>query len=533
MDCNAGLELNRTKRPKIALFVNVDAVGAEISSARLAHLVSQGSEFRQVIPANITNQLFHAKSPALQDYMENGLKPAKTQVRSLFYFPDIRLERIGNWIGTQSLSRENAMKICVVGTGYVGLVSGVCWAEMGHDITCVDNDSKKIDMLRNGQSPIYEPGLEDLMKKNSNRIFFTTDLASVVNDNDLLVIGVGTPQKDNGEANLTYVFAVAQEIADALTSDIPLVVVKSTVPIGTNDEVEKIVCAKIPNAAIVSNPEFLREGTAVKDFLHPDRVVVGTNSARARQIMADAYCGQNVIFMQRRSAEMTKYVANCILACRLTFMNEMSRLCEELGADVQDVRQGIGSDRRIGTAFLAVGPGWGGSCFPKDVSALDFIAEARGVDTPVLSSIVYSNTLQKQYAAVKVIKFFEGDLTGKKIAIWGLAFKADTDDVRDSSALDVVSILADHGAELVLHDPIASDNFKKCSSASATYASSPEEATIGADAIVVLTDWDCYKSVSWPQIGASMMQKVVFDFRNMLDDAQLSDNGFVLKRLGA
>ena len=423
------------------------------------------------------------------------------------------------------------MKICVIGTGYVGLVSGVCWAEMGHEVTCVDNDQNKIDSLRKGISPIYETGLEQLMAKNSHRIFYETNLAKVINATDLIVIAVGTPQAASGEADLSAVRSVAHSIAKTLLYP-TLVVVKSTVPIGTCDEVENILRTRIPDAEVASNPEFLREGSAVKDFLYPDRVVCGITSDKTKQIFKSLYGSLPIIFMQRKSSEMTKYVANAMLACRISFMNEMAEMCEGLGANIEDVRRGIGSDKRIGSAFLAPGPGWGGSCFPKDVSALSFVAQKNGMSPQLLTGIGVSNMLHKRFIAAKIKNYF-GDLKNKKLALWGLAFKPNTDDVRDSPAMDIISWLKTFSADLVLHDPIAMNNFKMTpQGTSANYAADPISSVLRADAIIILTEWDHYRNVDWAAIALQMNQKVIFDFRNMLDRATVESYGFTYFGLG-
>ena len=430
------------------------------------------------------------------------------------------------------------MKIVVVGTGYVGLVAGACFAETGGDVTCADLDAKKIEGLTRNVLPIYEPGLDALVERNQaqGRLRFTTDVAAAIRQADVVFIAVGTPPDEDGSADLSHVLAVAETIGKNLTRE-AVVVTKSTVPVGTADKVRAAVAkhAKFP-FHVVSNPEFLKEGAAVDDFLKPDRVVLGVDSDFARTAMTELYgpfvrTGKPVIFMDIASAEMTKYAANAMLATRISFMNEVANLCEKVGANVDLVRKGIGSDARIGPSFLFPGPGYGGSCFPKDVKALLKTSEDVGAPMRVLRAVEDANDHQKTRLFAKLAGTL-GELRGTRVALWGLAFKAQTDDMRESPALTLIEALLAAGATVVAHDPAAMHEARRRLGATITYAATNYDACTGADALVVVTDWNEYRFPDFARIKAALRRPVVIDGRNLYDPAKMEQLGFTYRSIG-
>ena len=433
------------------------------------------------------------------------------------------------------------MKITMIGTGYVGLVSGACFADFGHDVVCVDKDAGKIAAIESGRMPIYEPGLDHLVASNASagRLNFTTDLPAGVKGADAIFIAVGTPsRRGDGHADLSYVYAAAKEIADSL--DGPTVIVtKSTVPVGTGDEVERIVREARPDLDIqvVSNPEFLREGAAIGDFKRPDRVVVGTTgSQRAIDVMAQIYRPLNlnqapVMFTGRRTAELIKYAANAFLATKITFINEMADLCEAVGAEVQDVSRGIGLDNRIGAKFLHAGPGYGGSCFPKDTLAL--VKTGQDYDTPIriVETVVQVNDLRKRAMGRKIVKALGGDARGKKVALLGLTFKPNTDDMRDAPSLAIVQALEDAGAQIVAYDPEGMDVAAPLMPG-VTMTKDAYEAATGANALVLVTEWDAFRALDLKRLAALMNEPVLVDLRNIYPRREAETAGFALTRVG-
>ena len=433
------------------------------------------------------------------------------------------------------------MKITMIGTGYVGLVSGACFADFGHDVVCVDKDAGKIAAIESGRMPIYEPGLDHLVGSNASagRLNFTTDLPAGVKGADAIFIAVGTPsRRGDGHADLSYVYAAAKEIADSL--DGPTVIVtKSTVPVGTGDEVERIVREARPDLDIqvVSNPEFLREGAAIGDFKRPDRVVVGTTgSQRAIDVMAQIYRPLNlnqapVMFTGRRTAELIKYAANAFLATKITFINEMADLCEAVGAEVQDVSRGIGLDNRIGAKFLHAGPGYGGSCFPKDTLAL--VKTGQDYDTPIriVETVVQVNDLRKRAMGRKIVKALGGDARGKKVALLGLTFKPNTDDMRDAPSLAIVQALEDAGAQIVAYDPEGMDVAAPLMPG-VTMTKDAYEAATGADALVLVTEWDAFRALDLKRLARLMNGPVLVDLRNIYPRREAETAGFALTRVG-
>lgn len=432
------------------------------------------------------------------------------------------------------------MKIAIFGTGYVGLVSGACLAQSGNSITCVDIDRKKIEFIKKGNCPIYEPGLEELLKKNieEKRMLFTADSVKAVRENDILFIAVGTPPKENGEADLGAVFAVARTIGKNM--DRPKIVVqKSTVPVGTGAAVEKIIAEELKKRrkkikfSVASNPEFLKEGSAVDDFMKPDRVIIGANDKKTVERLEKIYLpfmrrGFRVITMDRTSAELTKYAANSMLATRISFINCMARLAEEVGADIQMIREGIGSDSRIGKAFLYPSIGYGGSCFPKDVKALIATFEKNGIDAGIFESVEKVNFDQKRWFLEKILKFCQNDPEDKKIAVWGLSFKAETDDVRDAASLFFCDELAKRGAKLKVFDPEAMKSFEKMfgRNKAVSYAASEYDAAKGADLLIVLTEWMQFREPDFARLKKEMKNPVIFDGRNLYDPAETKKLGF-------
>ena len=430
------------------------------------------------------------------------------------------------------------MNIAIVGTGYVGLVSGTCFAEMGIDVTCVDVNSDKINSLLKGKIPIYEPGLDVLLDKNvkSGRLHFTTDLASVLDDVEIVFSAVGTPPDEDGSADLRYVLEVARTIGRNLKKYV-VVVTKSTVPVGTAQKVKQAIQEELDkrNAQIefdiASNPEFLKEGAAINDFMSPDRVVVGVENGRAKELMSRLYKpfmlnGDRMIFTDIPSAEMIKYAANSMLATRISFMNDIANLCGLVGADVNMIRKGIGSDTRIGKKFLYAGCGYGGSCFPKDVKALIKTAEKNGYDMEVLKAVERVNEKQKGILFDKLNKHYQGNLKGKKVALWGLAFKPETDDMREAPALVLVDKLTEAGAEVRVYDPIAMLECKRRIGERVTYSKDMYEAAVDADALLLVTEWKEFRMPSWEVLRKMMAQYVIVDGRNIYDRQELEEKGF-------
>jgi UDPglucose 6-dehydrogenase len=433
------------------------------------------------------------------------------------------------------------MRVAMIGSGYVGLVSGACFADFGHDVVCVDVNAQRIADLKRGIIPIYEPGLDRLVADNAaaGRLSFTTDLKSAVAGVDTVFIAVGTPsRRGDGHADLSYVSAAAKEIALAMTG-YTVVVNKSTVPVGTGDMVENIIREARPEAefSVVSNPEFLREGAAIEDFKRPDRVVVGANDDRAKQVMAELYRPLSlnaapVLFTDRRTAELTKYAANAFLATKITFINEIADLCEEVGADVQLVARGIGMDKRIGSKFLNAGPGYGGSCFPKDTLALIRSAQDYGVALRVVESVVAVNDARKTRMARKVVKACGGNVQGKTIAVLGLTFKPNTDDMRDAPAINIIDALQRAGARIRAHDPVGIEQAKAVLH-DVTYAESPYDCALGADALVLVTEWDAYRALDLARLKQQMKAPVIVDLRNVYRAEEMDRHGFDYIRVGA
>ncbi|MFC3809600.1 UDP-glucose dehydrogenase family protein [Lacihabitans lacunae] len=431
------------------------------------------------------------------------------------------------------------MKIAVVGTGYVGLVTGTCFAETGNTVTCIDIDASKVESLSKGKMTIYEPGLDVLFERNrkENRLLFTTNLAEGIKDAEVIFLALPTPPGEDGSADLKYILGVANELGKIL-DHYAVIIDKSTVPVGTSEKVHAAVAANAKvDFDVVSNPEFLREGVAVDDFMKPDRVVIGTNSERAKVIMEKLYAplvrqGNPVIFMDERSAEMTKYAANAFLAMKITFMNEIANLCEKAGADVDNVRRGIGTDSRIGKRFLFPGIGYGGSCFPKDVQALGKTATEYGYDFKILKSVMLVNDKQKTKLIPRVKEYFGGELKGKTIALWGLAFKPHTDDIREAPALYNIKALRRAGAKVVVFDPEATANVRKEIGKKVKYAKSPYEAVEGADALMIMTEWPEFRTPDFEKLSAALNNKVIFDGRNLYDLTEMRTLGYDYYSIG-
>jgi UDPglucose 6-dehydrogenase len=430
------------------------------------------------------------------------------------------------------------LKIALIGTGYVGLVTGTCFAESGHQVTCVDVDPRKIELLRAGGIPIYEPGLEELVRRNARekRLVFTTSAAEAMVDTDVVFIAVGTPPGENGEADLRFVLNAAEELGRHITR-YTVVVNKSTVPVGSAEKVAEVV-RKVARAEfdVVSNPEFLKEGAAIDDFMRPDRVVVGISSERARAVMAELYAPfmrteSRVIFMDTRSAELTKYAANAMLATRISFMNEMATLCERLGADVDQVRRGIGSDQRIGQPFLFPGVGFGGSCFPKDVRAVMTMARHVGLDFDLLRSVERVNERQKRWLVDRALKHY-GSLTGKTFGVWGLAFKPKTDDMREAPSLTVIDGLIGAGAKVKAHDPVAREVAARIFEGRAELVEEPYQAAEGADGLFLVTEWNEFRQLDLDRLKRTMRQPVLFDGRNVWNAAKAREAGFTYYGVG-
>jgi len=430
------------------------------------------------------------------------------------------------------------MKLTIVGSGYVGLVAGTCFADSGNDVICVDVDAAKIKALNAGKIPIYEPGLEELVHKNvrEKRLSFSTNLATAVGQSEVVFIAVGTPEGESGDADLQYVISAAEQIGKALKR-YTIIVDKSTVPVGTADRVREAV-AKVTDQPfdVVSNPEFLKEGAAIDDFLKPDRVVIGTNSEHARKIMGELYgpfvrTENPILYMDPRSAELTKYAANAMLATRISFMNDMALLCEKVGADVDLVRKGLGADRRIGYPFLFPGVGYGGSCFPKDVKALVATARDFGIEFDLLRAVERTNESQKGLLLQKATKHY-GDLAGKHFAVWGLAFKPRTDDMREAPSLVMLEGLLGKGATLAAHDPVATQVAKRHFGDRVRYTETTYDALEGADGLFVLTEWNDFRRPDFERMKKTMRQPVVFDGRNIFDPVRMRERGFVYFGIG-
>ncbi|MCL4129843.1 UNVERIFIED_CONTAM: hypothetical protein GTU68_023449 [Idotea baltica] len=428
----------------------------------------------------------------------------------------------------------------MIGTGYVGLVSGACFADFGHVVTCVDKDAKKIERLNEGGIPIFEPGLDALVARNveQERLFFTTEAKDAIKDADAVFIAVGTPsRRGDGHADLSYVYAAAEEIA-GLMEGFTVVVTKSTVPVGTGDEVEAIIKKTNPDAdfAVVSNPEFLREGAAIKDFKIPDRVVVGTDDERAMELMKELYRPlflneTPILFTARRTSELIKYAGNAFLAVKITFINEMADLCEKVGANVQDVSRGIGLDGRIGRKFLNAGPGYGGSCFPKDTLALTKTANDYGAPVRIVDTVVEVNAARKKAMAEKVITAMGGDVKGKTIGVLGLAFKQNTDDMRDAPSLDIVPALQAAGATVKAYDPESMDEAAHLLD-NVTFCHGPYDALTGADAMVIITEWDQFRALDFDRVKSALKTPVVIDLRNIYSPEDMEKLGFEYTSIG-
>jgi UDPglucose 6-dehydrogenase len=433
------------------------------------------------------------------------------------------------------------MNIAIVGTGYVGLVSGTCFAETGNNVICIDIDPKKIDTLKNGETPIYEPGLESLLKRNikEGRLHFTTQLAEGIKEAQFIFLALPTPPGEGGAADLKYVLGVAEQLSELITV-YKVIINKSTVPVGTAEKVAAILAKQLDPSLfdVVSNPEFLREGVAVDDFLKPDRVVVGTSSARARKLMEELYQpfvrqGNPIFFMDERSSEMTKYAANSYLAMRISFMNEMANLCEVAGANIDHVRIGMGSDSRIGKRFLFPGVGYGGSCFPKDVQALALTAKQLNYDFKLVDTVMQVNDHQKSILGSKIKKYFNQDLNGKTIAIWGLAFKPQTDDIREAPALSLIEELLAAGAKVKAFDPEAMANIKHTlGEHSIYYAQNAYDAIEQADALAIVTEWSEFRNPNFEKIKSLLKSKVIFDGRNVFSLEKMKEEGFYYESIG-
>jgi UDPglucose 6-dehydrogenase len=437
------------------------------------------------------------------------------------------------------------MKIAVIGTGYVGLVSGTCFSETGNSVTCVDIDESKIGRLKAGEITIYEPGLEKIFSRNlkEGRLHFTTSLKEGIKDARIVFLALPTPPGEDGSADLKYILGVAKDLGKLLEQgDYKVIVDKSTVPVGTAEKVRQAIletgtAAIQESFDVVSNPEFLREGVAVEDFMKPDRVVIGTESERARKLMQQLYepfvrQGNPIIFMDEKSAELTKYAANSFLAAKISFMNEIAVLCEKLGADVDMVRRGIGTDFRIGKHFLYPGLGYGGSCFPKDVQALAKSSADAAYDFKILNAVMEVNLLQKQFFISKISGYYRGKLQGKKFAVWGLAFKPNTDDIREAPALEVIDYLLENGASVTAFDPEAMENVKKGYNSKIEFSKNQYEALTGADALIICTEWNEFRTPEFEKMSALLNEKIIFDGRNLYDLSTMSSMGFYYESIG-
>ncbi|MCR5260266.1 MAG: UDP-glucose/GDP-mannose dehydrogenase family protein [Candidatus Gastranaerophilales bacterium] len=431
------------------------------------------------------------------------------------------------------------MKLAVIGTGYVGLVAGACFADMGNEVICVDNNEEKIKQLENGIIPIYEPGLEELVKSNvsEKRLCFSTDLADAVKKSQVCFIAVGTPQGEDGSADLQYVYTVAKSIADAM-NEYKVIVNKSTVPVGTAEKLTEFIKQNTScDFDVVSNPEFLKQGNAVEDFLSPDRVVIGSNSDKATLLMQEIYSpffrtGNRIIVMDVKSAEMTKYASNTFLATKISFMNEIACLCEKVGADAEMVRVGMSTDTRIGNKFLFPGLGYGGSCFPKDVSALINIGHENGCEMDIIKAVNARNREQRLYFAEKVLERFNNDIKGKTFAVWGLAFKPKTNDMREAPAITIINYLLEKGAKIQAYDPKAFDNAVLHFGDKIVYSKSAYSALENADALLLLTEWNEFRRPNYEKMKTLLKNPVIFDGRNQYDEKRLSEKGFEYHCIG-
>ncbi|TAH28216.1 MAG: UDP-glucose/GDP-mannose dehydrogenase family protein [Cytophagales bacterium] len=431
------------------------------------------------------------------------------------------------------------MKIAVIGTGYVGLVTGTCFAETGNNVTCVDIDVNKINKLSQGTITIFEPGLEILFERNlkQGNLKFTTNLKEGIKDAEIIFLALPTPPGEDGSADLKYILKVADDLGHILEK-YAVIVDKSTVPVGTSEKVHASIAKNIKVAFdVVSNPEFLREGVAVEDFMKPDRVVIGTSSEKAKKVMEKLYSpfirqGNPLIFMDERSAEMTKYAANSFLATKITFMNEIANLCEKVGADVDKVRKGIGTDTRIGNRFLFAGIGYGGSCFPKDVQALAKTAQENEYNFEILEAVMNVNQKQKTKLLPAIQFYFKNDLKDKKFAVWGLAFKPNTDDIREAPALENIHTLLEQGAKISVYDPEAIENVKEILGDKIQYAESPYGALVDADALLIMTEWSVFRSPDFSVVGSLLKNKVIFDGRNLFELEQMKEIGFEYHSIG-
>ncbi|MBK6729627.1 MAG: UDP-glucose/GDP-mannose dehydrogenase family protein [Bacteroidetes bacterium] len=431
------------------------------------------------------------------------------------------------------------MKLAVVGTGYVGLVTGTCFAETGNHVICVDIDAKKVERMRNGEIPIYEPGLETIFSRNieQGNLTFTTDLQFAVDNSEVIFLALPTPPNEDGSADLQYVLQVSEQLGK-LIKEYKIIIDKSTVPVGTAEKVRDVIAKNCTvDFDVVSNPEFLREGVAVEDFMKPERVVIGTESERAKEVLNRLYApfvrqGNPVIFMDERSAELTKYAANAFLATKITFMNEIANLCEIVGADVDMVRKGIGSDSRIGKRFLFPGVGYGGSCFPKDVKALNHIANENDYDFHVLKSVIEVNDKQRTILVEKIKNKFGNKLSGKNIAIWGLAFKPNTDDIREAPAIYIIDALLKLGATIHAFDPEAMDNVRKIYGDKIQFAQNAYDVLQDADALVIITEWNVFRSPDFDMMRSMMRQHIIFDGRNVFDLQEIKSQGFYYESIG-
>ena len=430
-------------------------------------------------------------------------------------------------------------KIAVVGTGYVGLVTGTCFAETGNQVICIDIDADKVEKMKNGIIPIYEPNLDTIFERNisAKRLSFTTSLEDGIKDAEIIFLALPTPPGEDGSADLSYILGVAEQLGKLIT-EYKVIVDKSTVPVGTAEKVHAVIAKNAQvDFAVVSNPEFLREGFAVSDFMKPDRVIIGTRDERARKVMESLYRpfvrqGNPIYFMDEKSAELTKYAANSFLATKITFMNELANFCELVGADIDQVRIGIGSDTRIGKRFLFPGIGYGGSCFPKDVKALVKSGEDLNFKFEILSAVLKVNQEQKTILFPKIKNFFRGDLLGKKIAVWGLAFKPDTDDIREAPALFMIEALLDAGANISAYDPEAMPNVKNSLGAKIDYATDEYSALSGADALLICTEWGIFRNPDFTRMKSLMKDAVLFDGRNLFEIGEMNDKGFYYCSIG-
>lgn len=431
------------------------------------------------------------------------------------------------------------MKIAVVGTGYVGLVTGVCLAETGNHVICVDIDDNKIAKLQNGEVPIYEPHLDIYLERNikGGRITFTKDLKAAVEASQFVFFALPTPDGGDGAADLSFVLSAAKEVADYI-NDYKVIINKSTVPVGTAEKVRDVISSNtLQEFDVVSNPEFLREGFAVEDFMKPDRVVIGSSSDRAKELMTELYMPyvsdkEQIILMDERSAELTKYAANSFLALKITFMNEMARLCELTGANVDAIRHGIGTDNRIGPRFLFPGIGYGGSCFPKDVKALMMSAKEYGYNFSLIQSVHAVNEEQKKALVPKVLKEFNGEIKGKKFAVWGLAFKPETDDMREAPSIYTINGLLEHGAEVIAFDPEAMENTRRIFGDKIQYAENQYDMTKGCDALLICTEWAAFKNPDFEALSANLNNKLIFDGRNLFNPQNVKKEGFSYISIG-